>query len=208
MPIEAVFARRRRGHPALIVAGLAAALLVAGYPLDEGLGYALRYDRAAIRGGEWWRLATAHVAHLSWAHALLNAAALLLVLQIFRSAVRVPEWWIAGVVSMLAIDAGLWWLEPQVTWYAGASGVLHGMFVAGLAGLWRGGEHRLAIALALGLILKLAFEWWHGPAADLFTAPVVTAAHRYGALGGLIAAAAMLWRRARQRRVPHCGIPH
>ncbi|MFO1378303.1 MAG: rhombosortase [Steroidobacteraceae bacterium] len=197
MPIEAVFARRRRGHPVVIIAGLVAALLVAGYPLDEGLGHALRYDRAAIRAGEWWRLATAHVAHLSWAHALLNAAALLLVLQIFRSAVRPPEWWLAGGISMLAIDVGLWWLEPQVTWYAGASGVLHGMFVAGLAGLWRGGEHRPAIALAAGLILKLAVEWWHGPVADFVAAPVVTAAHRYGAAGGLVVAVVQLLRMRR-----------
>ena len=198
MPIEAVFARRRRGHPAVIVACLMAALLVAGYPLDEGLGHALRYERAAIRGGEWWRLATAHVAHLSWVHALLNATALLLILQIFRSAVRAPEWWFAGVVSMLAIDAGLWWLEPRLTWYAGASGVLHGIFVAGLAGLWRGGEHRVAIAMATGLILKLGFEWWHGPAADLVSAPVLTVAHRYGVLGGLIVAAVMLKRPPRR----------
>jgi rhomboid family GlyGly-CTERM serine protease len=198
VPIEAIFAKRRTGRGERVIAGLMAAMLVAGHPLDEGSGHALRYDRDAIAAGEWWRLVTAHVAHLSWSHALLNAAALLLVLQIFRGRVAPAEWWLAAAASWLAIDAGLWWLEPQLAWYAGASGVLHGLFAAGLAGLWRGDERRLAVALAIGLIAKLAFEWWQAPLSELFAAPVITAAHRYGAAGGLIAAATMLLRTARR----------
>ena len=198
MPIEAIFAKRRAGRAALVTAFLVAALLVAGYPLDESTAHALRYDRGALGAGEWWRLVTAHIAHLSWSHALLNATALLLILQIFRSAIGVPEWWLAAAAAAVTIDAGLWWFHPSLGWYAGASGVLHGLFVAGLAGLWRGGEHRLAAALAFGLLAKLAFEWWQGPLSGLLAAPVITAAHRYGTAGGLVSAAILLFR-ARRR---------
>ena len=33
----------------------------------------------------------------------------------------------------LAISSGLWWLSPRVTWYVGASGVLHSVMAAGCA---------------------------------------------------------------------------
>ncbi len=198
MPIEAIFAKRRPQRGGWIGAGLVAAVLVAGHPLDELTQHALRYERAAVAAGEWWRLLSAHLAHLSWPHALLNAAALLLVLQIFRSVVRTAEWWLAAAASLLAIGAGLWWLEPGVHWYAGASGVLHGLFAAGLAGLWRGGERRLAVALTIGLVAKLAFEWWQGPLSGAPGLPVVTGAHRYGAAGGAMAAATMLLRALRR----------
>lgn len=198
MPIEAIFAKRRARRGGWLVAGLMAALLVAGHPLDDLTQHALRYERAAVAAGEWWRLLTAHFAHLSWAHALLNAAALLLVLQIFRSVVQTAEWWLAAAAALLTIDAGLWWLEPGLDWYAGASGVLHGLFAAGLAGLWRGGERRLAVALTIGLIAKLAFEWWQGPLSGTSDLPVVTAAHRYGAAGGVVVGVTMLLRGRRR----------
>jgi len=198
VPIEAIFAKRRVRRGGWLVAGLVTAALIAGHPLDELTQHALRYERASIAAGEWWRLLSAHLAHLSWAHALLNAAALLLVLQIFRSVVRGAEWWLAAAAALLAIDAGLWWLEPGLDWYAGASGVLHGLFAAGLAGLWRGGERRLAVALTIGLIAKLAFEWWQGPLSGAPDLPVVTAAHHYGAAGGAVVAAIMLLRAPRR----------
>jgi rhomboid family GlyGly-CTERM serine protease len=201
MPIEAIFAPRERGRVAAIAAGVVAALLLAGYPLDAWLGGGLRYERSGLAAGELWRLVSAHVAHLSWAHAALNAAALLLVLQIFKSAVTMREWIAAAAAAVIVIDAGLWWLDPAVDWYVGASGVLHGMFVMGIAGLWRGGERRIAFGLGVGLVAKLAFEWWQGPLASGLDLPVVTAAHRYGATGGLVAlAATRLWAGGRPRR--------
>lgn len=198
MPIEAIFAKRHPRHGGWLVAGLVAAALVAGHPLDELTQHVLRYERAAVAAGEWWRMLSAHLAHLSWAHALLNAAALLLILQIFRSVVRTAEWWLAAAAALLAIDAGLWWLEPGLEWYAGASGILHGLFAAGLAGLWRGGERRLAVALTIGLVAKLVFEWWQAPLSGAPDLPVVTAAHRYGVAGGLVVALAMLLRGRRR----------
>ncbi len=198
MPIEAIFAKRHPRHGGWLVAGLGAAALGAGHSLDELTQHVLRYERAAVAAGEWWRMLSAHLAHLSWAHALLNAAALLLILQIFRSVVRTAEWWLAAAAALLAIDAGLWWLEPGLDWYAGASGILHGLFAAGLAGLWRGGERRLAVALTIGLVAKLVFEWWQAPLSGAPDLPVVTAAHRYGVAGGLVVALAMLLRGRRR----------
>lgn len=201
MPIEAIFAPRRRGRGPALAAGVIAALLLAGYPLDAWFDDVLRYERSALAAGELWRLVTAHVAHLSWGHAVLNAAALLLVLQIFRSAVTPREWIIAAALAIIVIDAGLWWFSPGVAWYVGASGVLHGMFVMGIAGLWRGGERNIALGLAVGLVAKLAFEWWQGPLGSGLGLPVVTASHRYGALGGLLAVAVtMLLANRRPRR--------
>jgi rhomboid family GlyGly-CTERM serine protease len=178
-----------------------AALLIAGYQFDVWTGHGLRYERAALAAGDWWRLVTAHVAHLSWLHGVLNAIALLMILQIFRGAVTAREWWIAGVLSLLTVDAGLWWLQPGLGWYVGFSGILHGLFVAGIAALWRDGERRVAGLFAIGLVLKLAFEAWLGPASNFFDAPVITASHSYGAAGGVVAAIPMLLRAPQRTRV-------
>ena len=44
----------------------------------EGRGL-LGYDRAAVAAGERWRLVTAHLAHLSVRHGLMNVAALAMI---------------------------------------------------------------------------------------------------------------------------------
>ena len=46
----------------------------------------LRYDRAALAAGQWWRLLTAHVVHLGLEHAALNSLGLVLMWALDRRA--------------------------------------------------------------------------------------------------------------------------
>ncbi len=72
----------------------------------------------------------------------------------------------------------------------GLSGVLHGMLAAGAIGLWQ--ERRPeAAALAILLAAKLTYEALVGPVPGSEATAggaVVTEAHLYGAIGGLLAA--------------------
>jgi hypothetical protein len=81
-----------------------------------------------------------------------------------------------------------------VQWYAGISGLLHGVWAAGAVQAAR--RRELAGWL---LLLALAFKLWReyqlGAGVLVAALPVVTEAHRYGAFGALLVVAA-LWRRA------------
>ena len=149
----------------------------------------LRYDRAAVLAGEWWRLATAHVVHLGWSHSCLNLAGLGLVWMLFASALRGWNGVRVLIASIAVIDAGFLLNEPQLDWYVGFSGALHGLFAAGVVtGI--AAREREAWLLGAMLAAKLAWEQWAGPVP--FTeavagGPVVESAHLYGAVGGLCA---------------------
>lgn len=158
----------------------------------------LRYDRADIAAGQWWRLLTAHIAHLGIHHAALNALGLIFLWALFAREWSVRQWAAIVLVAALAIDSGLWWGDPQVTWYVGASGVLHGMMAAGLVAYIRRADP-LGWIMAGLLAAKLAYEQLHGPLPFAGKGvPVVVDAHLYGASAGLVAAVLLMWHRGRR----------
>jgi rhomboid family GlyGly-CTERM serine protease len=173
----------RLGWALAIVCGLLLLLALLG----ESGRLALRYERAALGSGQWWRLVTAHLVHLDVRHALLNSAGLALVWALFARDYSPRQWLAIVLAAVAAIDAGLWLADSTVAWYVGSSGALHGLMAAGSLAHLRRGE-RDGWALAGLLVAKLAYEQWRG-ALPLAGAPVVVDAHLYGALGGALAAA-------------------
>jgi rhomboid family GlyGly-CTERM serine protease len=156
----------------------------------------LRYEPAAVLHGQLWRLFTAHLAHLGWAHLALNAAGLVLVALLFGPCWRPAAWWLFVLASALGVSLGLLVASPNVSWYVGLSGVAHGLFAAGAAGAWR--ERRGSVVLALlALVAKLAWEQAGGRAAQAawIGGATIVDAHLYGALAGLAAALLMAARR-------------
>ena len=133
---------------------------------------------------------TAHLVHVSWMHYLFNLVGLALVLSLFRE-VWTPLRLVAiFLICALAVDAGLWWLSPQVPSYAGLSGVLHGLLAAGAVFAWRGAGGVASLVL-LGTVTKLIWEQQVGPSAgmsELIGAPVIVDAHLYGFAAGAVAA--------------------
>jgi rhomboid family GlyGly-CTERM serine protease len=191
-PIAAALQWDRRRWVGLLVILL---LLGAVLGLGDSFNAMLRYDRSAIAAGGWWRLLTAHIVHLDLHHLILNALGLVLMWSLFAEDYDPVEWCVIVMSGALAISSGLWWLSPQVTWYVGASGVLHSVMAAGAV------KH-LAMRswdrwiLVLGLCAKLAWEQWGGHAAPL----VVVDAHLYGAACGFAVGALLSWRTAIIRR--------
>jgi rhomboid family GlyGly-CTERM serine protease len=173
---------RGRGLAALAVSigliGLAA--------LGEQPRLALRWSRADIAAGEAWRLATGHLVHLDLEHALLNVAGLLLVWALFSRVFTAGQWALTLLAGVVAIDLGLWVVNVDLQWYVGASGLLHTAMAAGIV---RQMLARDVVAWGLGAlgVGKLLFEHFSG--AMPFTASgalVVTDAHLYGAVAGMI----------------------
>lgn len=166
-----------------------AALAIAGQLGGDRVQQLLRYDREAILNGEVWRLLSGNFLHLGFTHLLLNLAGLLLIWMFFGARFTHVQWIVIVLVTSLATGAGLLLLTPEVGWYVGLSGALHGYFVAGCMA-----EIRLKLREGwwlLGLItLKLAWEQWHGAmpgTASLAGGEVVVDAHLFGALAGVAA---------------------
>lgn len=184
----------RGGARARAVAALAAAAFVPVLVWLAGAPAAalLRYERARVAAGEWWRLLGCHLVHADGRHLVLNLAGLALIGSLFVGDARLRDWLVVLLGAALAVGAGLYWLEPQIAWYVGLSGVLHGAWAA--AAVFALGRWRLeALVTAALLAGKLALEARVGPlTAGLDAAlPVVVAAHRFGAAGGLVAALAV-----------------
>jgi rhomboid family GlyGly-CTERM serine protease len=177
---------------------LVCALLAAG---GDELRDAGRYERAALESGEYWRLVSGHLVHLGLGHLWPNLAAAAIIAVLFDGVFRSADWLRVGAAAAAAIDLGLYVLEPQVLWYVGLSGVLHGYVAAGaLALLAR--RDKLGLVLTIGLAAKVIFEQVFGPlpfTAESVGGPVVVAAHLYGVVGGLLAEAASQLARHRSR---------
>lgn len=180
----------------------------------------LRYDRAALLSGQWWRVVTGHLVHLNFDHLLLNLAGLILVCELLWY--RLP--WRHGSALLLFSAAGtsllLWWLHPELAWYAGLSGALHGLWAGcALAGLWGMQSRNSASAVMplsaidgvirfrrlpsryffagalILLVLKLSADAWFGPSSyieRMIEGRIISVAHWYGALAGT--AYLLIWR--------------
>jgi rhomboid family GlyGly-CTERM serine protease len=149
----------------------------------------LRYDRAGLAAGQWWRLLTAHIVHLDLEHAALNSLGLVLMWALFARDYKLGQWLLIVLGAIAAIDIGLWLRDLTVAWYVGSSGVLHGVMAAGtLAHLRR--RDLDGWVLAAFIVAKLAFEQHAGalPFADS-GAGVIVDAHLYGSLSGAALAA-------------------
>lgn len=149
----------------------------------------LQYRRSAILAGEWWRIFSGHLVHLGWSHLAMNLLGLWLIWQFFlergspstRCLYRLP-------LLAIGTSLGLLFWSPEISWYRGLSGLLHGWLVVAI--LRHCGCHPWLNTLLLSLLAaKLTWEQAAGalPGSESWTGgAVVVDAHLYGALSGVI----------------------
>lgn len=161
------------------VSWLSALSLLAGL-LPEALDF-LAWRRDAISEGQWGRLLTGHLVHLDQRHLWFNLLGLLVIAELL-----LEGWQTKTICSLLLASAAgtslfLWVGEPGLHWYAGLSGLLHGLWAGGALTGWLGTRRWLfGTALAL-LATKLLFL---NQGSD--TIPVLPVSHVYGAASGLL----------------------
>ena len=185
----------REWRAPLVLAGVMIVLQLFGTVAWE----MLRYNRAAIlMGGEWQRLVTGHLYHHDVTHLAWNLAGLALVSWLFVREYSTRQWFAILVASTVAVNLGFLLLEPQLVWYVGFSGVLHGLMAAGLLSWWVGHRDPVTVLVTVLFGLKLAWEHLYGAlpfTQETLPIPVVYSAHTYGAVGGAVAAGWILARR-------------
>lgn len=162
--------------------------------LGDNTLMALRYDRAAIGAGQWWRLWTAHAVHADFHHYALNALGVVLVWALFAREFRALQWIVIVALSALGISLGLLRFDPSLQWYVGASGVLHAVMAAGCVKRMHDRQWDRWI-LAVFLAGKLAMEQFsqtRGAITFSGSTPIIVDAHLFGALAGAVIAAALM----------------
>jgi len=160
--------------------------------IDEKEFSLFQYQRDDILSGQLWRLVSGHFVHVTWMHLILNLAGLFVIWALFRDILTQRMWWLLTLGSIVGIDVALLIFHPEIKWYMGLSGVLHGYFAGGAILQIRLNGTRGMLYLIL-LIIKLLWEQLTGPlpvTTELSGARVITESHLYGALGGAIV---MLW---------------
>lgn len=157
-----------------------------------------RYDRELIASGQWWRFFSGQFTHLGTTHLWLNLGAWLMMWIYARGALNPALWFGAITLCLLSTALGLWFLSPEVDWYVGLSGMLHGLMIVIACALWRHRDPTAALCLA-AVALKLLWEHVHGPTpgtSDLAGGPVLVVAHAYGAAGGALLSMPLLMSKA------------
>jgi rhomboid family GlyGly-CTERM serine protease len=174
----------------LVLLVLALPALILSLFGDEAL-HALRYERAAMSQGDWWRAVTGHWVHLGHTHLAVNLAGLALIVLIAGQWLGGGGLLLATLLGVVSVPAGLYVLDTHVLWFAGLSGLIHAIWAAGaLRGIL---AYRSLAAwgfLAL-LAIKVIAEIQAGahPAlAELIGGEVIAQSHWYGAAGGVLAA--------------------
>jgi len=173
-----------------LVALAGAALIVLQQALPEA-GTALEYRRPLL-AAEPWRIVGAHLVHINWTHALVNALAWVVLARLFERELPAGAQLLCLGGAAVVISLALALLLPGIAWYRGASGVLHALYFAGATAMLaeaargRGSPRWPQLLLAAGWI-KVALEIPRGGEtvfAAWLGAPVVPQAHLFGALFG------------------------
>ncbi len=183
---------RRVMRPAIALAmgigALCAILQLAGF--DQ----TLRFDRGAIDAGHYWLLLSGNFVHLGPNHLFMNMAGFALIVALVWARFNTLEWALITVFSSLVVGVGLYLFDPEIIWYVGFSGTLHGLVIAGCLADLRHYPKSAALLLVL-VVAKLAYEQLVGPlpgSESVAGGNVVENAHLYGAIGGAVIGGVLL----------------
>jgi rhomboid family GlyGly-CTERM serine protease len=170
--------------PPALLSAVTGLLLLGG---DTALHW-LRYDRAAVAAGEWWRLLSGNLVHLGWWHWFFNVLSLVLLVLLCPERLAALEWLRRLLVLGLGMSLGLYFLSPGVQTYVGLSGLIYGLFVLGLGRQALRRDEIAMVCLAF-LAVRIGWELVEGASAAetrLLGGQVVAISHLYGVLSALL----------------------
>jgi rhomboid family GlyGly-CTERM serine protease len=143
-----------------------------------------RFQQDWVQQAEFWRVISAHWIHFNWQHLLLNGLGLLLCVAIARPVWSIGRWIGYNLLLAIGISMLFTWLNPELVWYVGYSGVLFGVLLLAAIDLFKT-ERVIALLLGIGVCSKVALEQTSSLTVttnDFIGVPVIIDAHLYGLL--------------------------
>ena len=152
-----------------------------------------RYQQDAVAAGQWWRILTAHWVHVGWMHLFLNSLSLVVCVTLTSPNWSLRRWLLVTIAMGLGISFLLMLNNPEVTDYAGHSGILYGLYVLGGIGLYPR-DRLISVLVVAAIVIKVLmeqFSFYDFNTGSLIGARVIVDAHFYGLLMAI--AIALLW---------------
>lgn len=157
---------------------------------------ALDFDRAAIASGQWWRLVSCNLVHLSVNHMLLNVSAFVLATILFKPYVSARNWYLNLGLSFFAVGLGILIFDEEVSNYVGLSGALYGVLAFGaLTNLRR--QALMSVVVYIYIIHRVWVQ--HSPDFDVSSMKdfiggnVIVSSHLYGLVTGHVMSACLFF---------------
>lgn len=174
-----------------ISCGLIAIACITLMVLPKSVSDSLVLNHSAISQWEVWRLFTAHFVHTNTWHLSLNIAGLGLTWLLFYEYFTPARISLVIMICTLGLSLVLFFTNnlQDITWYAGLSGTLHGLFAFGLVLELSQKRITTYVMIVFGTT-KLAYEQLGGSTdstAALIGATVAIDAHLWGAALGTLA---------------------
>lgn len=149
----------------------------------------LSLERTQVTQGEVWRILTSNFVHFGWAHTLMNLAAFLLCSLALLSNFSADRFISLLLFCCLVVGTGIYFFNPEYKTYAGLSGAIHGLIIAGLLLNKRHAYWVNGIFIAF-TFAKIFYEHQAGyqetQLQELLPVAVAYDAHLYGAIAGLV----------------------
>ena len=154
----------------------------------EGATKLLRYERDLLPFVQCWRLFSGHLVHLGWAHFSVHMAGFWMIILLYGSGLRPLHLMSTVILIALGTSFGLLIFSPEIVWYVGLSGVLHGLIIMGALKNFSNEPWSSSI-IFLGVSIKLLWEQLYADGSDMkhiIGGNVIYDAHLYGAITGII----------------------
>ena len=190
---------QRISHTTSLTAGFLATLLLCNaHLLSSQLPQALMYQHDMVLAGQWWRILTYALVHVSWYHLILDTAATIILWHEIRGFSNRAKLLLTAYLSITVLSVSVLF-SPLIDsiGLCGLSGIAHGLALfAGFSQISIATRHKSnlhtlisGVVLSSTIILKCLYETWTGHVlfstihlGELGTA--IVHAHLGGALGG------------------------
>lgn len=145
-------------------------------------------ERSWWSQGHYYQLVTGHFLHTNFIHMLFNLLGLALLWALHGDDYDTFPYLIKFIVVCILISICMYVFSPDIVWYVGLSGAIHGVFAWGCV---KDLENKRVSGwlLIIGLAIKVGNEQINGAGTfmpELIDASVAVDSHLYGALGGLL----------------------
>ena len=181
----------------LIIGALCIILFAVDSFFNHQAYHYLAFEREGFNKSEYWRGLSAHLLHTNIWHLMLNLLGLLLLWLLHGDYANSRRLFLQCIVLGVGISASIYLFAPNVIWYVGLSGILHGLFVIGaIIDIQK--KRASGYLLLAGVIIKIVDEQLSEPDAKLqalIQANVVIEAHLYGIILGFVVGLAIVFKK-------------